>query len=35
MPLMVVAGAAGEDRAVVAFNDTFTGLRLSAYHFGV
>ena len=21
--------------AVVAFNDTFTGLRLSAYHFGV
>ena len=24
---MVAAGAAGEDRAVVAFNDTFTGLR--------
>jgi aromatic ring-opening dioxygenase catalytic subunit (LigB family) len=35
IPLMVAAGAAGEDRAVVAFNDTFTGLRLSAYHFGV
>ena len=34
MPLMVAAGAAGEDRAVVAFNDTFTGIRLSAYHFG-
>jgi aromatic ring-opening dioxygenase catalytic subunit (LigB family) len=35
IPLMVAAGAAGDDRAVVAFNDTFTGLRLSAYHFGV
>jgi aromatic ring-opening dioxygenase catalytic subunit (LigB family) len=35
LPLMVAAGAAGEDRAAVAFNDTFTGLRLSAYHFGV
>jgi aromatic ring-opening dioxygenase catalytic subunit (LigB family) len=35
IPLMVATGAAGEDRAVVAFNDTFTGLRLSAYHFGV
>jgi aromatic ring-opening dioxygenase catalytic subunit (LigB family) len=34
LPLMVASGAAGEDRAVVAFNDTFTGLRLSAYHFG-
>ena len=33
LPLMVAAGAAGEDRAVVAFNGTFTGLRLSAYHF--
>jgi aromatic ring-opening dioxygenase catalytic subunit (LigB family) len=33
LPLMVAAGAAGEDRATVAFNDTFTGLRLSAYHF--
>jgi aromatic ring-opening dioxygenase catalytic subunit (LigB family) len=35
IPLMVAAGAAGQDRAVVAFNDTFTGIRLSAYHFGV
>ena len=35
IPLMVASGAAGEDRAFVAFNDTFTGLRLSAYHFGV
>jgi aromatic ring-opening dioxygenase catalytic subunit (LigB family) len=35
IPLMVAAGAAGEDRAEVAFNDTFTGLRLSAYHFGL
>ena len=34
IPLMVAAGAAGDDRAVVAFNGTFTGLRLSAYHFG-
>ena len=34
LPLMVAAGAAGEDRATIAFNDTFTGLRLSAYHFG-
>jgi len=35
IPLMVASGAAGEDTAVVAFNDTFTGLRLSAYHFGL
>jgi aromatic ring-opening dioxygenase catalytic subunit (LigB family) len=34
LPLMVAAGAAGDDRAAVAFNDTFAGLRLSAYHFG-
>ena len=34
IPLMVASGAAGDDRAIVAFNDTFTGLRLSAYHFG-
>jgi aromatic ring-opening dioxygenase catalytic subunit (LigB family) len=33
IPLMVASGAAGDDRAIVAFNDTFTGLRLSAYHF--
>ena len=34
LPLMVVAGAAGEDRGRVAFNGTFAGVRLSAYHFG-
>jgi aromatic ring-opening dioxygenase catalytic subunit (LigB family) len=34
LPLMVAAGAAGDDRAVVGFNDTFAGLRLSSYHFG-
>jgi aromatic ring-opening dioxygenase catalytic subunit (LigB family) len=34
LPLMVIAGAAGEDRANVAYNGTVLGLRLSAYHFG-
>jgi aromatic ring-opening dioxygenase catalytic subunit (LigB family) len=34
IPLMVAAGAAGSDRAVVGYNDTFAGLRLSSYHFG-
>jgi aromatic ring-opening dioxygenase catalytic subunit (LigB family) len=34
IPLMVAAGAAGSDRAVVGFNGTFGGLRLSSYHFG-
>jgi aromatic ring-opening dioxygenase catalytic subunit (LigB family) len=34
LPLMVASGAAGGDRAVVGFNDTFGGLRLSSYHFG-
>lgn len=34
VPLMVVAGAAGDDRASVAYNGTINGLRLSAYHFG-
>ena len=34
LPLMVVAGAAGADRGVTAYNGTLTGLRLSAYHFG-
>jgi aromatic ring-opening dioxygenase catalytic subunit (LigB family) len=34
LPLMVVAGAAGDDAARIAFNDTFAGIRLSAYHFG-
>ena len=35
IPLMVVAGAAGADPATLAFNGTFGGLRLSAFHFGV
>jgi aromatic ring-opening dioxygenase catalytic subunit (LigB family) len=34
LPMMVVAGAAGRDRGTVAYNGTFAGLRLSAYHFG-
>lgn len=34
IPLMVVAGAAGDDKGVVAYNGTFAGLRLSAYHYG-
>lgn len=34
IPLMVVAGAAGQDRGKVAYNGTFAGLRLSAYHYG-
>lgn len=34
LPLMVIAGAAGADRGSVAWNGTFMGLRLSAYHFG-
>lgn len=34
VPLMVAAGAAGDDRGVIAYGDTYAGLRLSAYHFG-
>lgn len=34
VPLMVIAGAAGEDRGVVGYNGTFSGLRLSSYHYG-
>lgn len=34
IPLMVIAGAAGEDRATVAYGGTMMGLPLSAYHFG-
>lgn len=34
LPLMVAAGAAGADRGALAYNGTFAGLRLSAYHFG-
>jgi aromatic ring-opening dioxygenase catalytic subunit (LigB family) len=34
VPLMVIAGAAGDDRGVLAWNGTFGGARLSAYHYG-
>lgn len=34
IPLMVVAGAAGEDRGQVAYAQTYLGIALSAYHFG-
>ena len=34
LPLMVIAGAAGADRAELAYNGKIMGLRLSAYHFG-
>lgn len=34
LPLMVVAGAAGEDRGALGYDGTILGLRLSAYHFG-
>lgn len=34
LPLMVVAGAAGQDRATIPYNGTYAGLRLSAYQFG-
>ncbi|MEO6776953.1 MAG: class III extradiol ring-cleavage dioxygenase [Kofleriaceae bacterium] len=33
LPLMVVAGAAGADRAQLGFDGTVNGLRLSAFHF--
>lgn len=34
IPLMVTTGAAGSDPATLAFNGTFGGLRLAAFHFG-
>jgi aromatic ring-opening dioxygenase catalytic subunit (LigB family) len=34
LPLMVVAGAAGADRGVIAYQGTIRGLQLSAYHYG-
>ena len=34
IPLMVVAGAAGDDAGTVAFTGGFAGIRLSAYHYG-
>ena len=34
LPLMVIAGAAGDDAATVPYHDTLLGLRLAAFHFG-
>ncbi len=34
LPLMVIAGAAGDDPGHVDYRGTFMGLRLSGYHFG-
>lgn len=34
LPLMVVAGAAGDDIGRVAYNDDFLGARITALHFG-
>jgi aromatic ring-opening dioxygenase catalytic subunit (LigB family) len=34
LPLMVAAGAAGSDRASLAYKGTLVGLRISAFHFG-
>ena len=34
LPLMVVAGAAGEDRGRTAYSGTIMGLRISGVHFG-
>jgi aromatic ring-opening dioxygenase catalytic subunit (LigB family) len=34
LPLMVIAGAANDDRGQTAYNDTFANVRLSAFHYG-
>lgn len=34
LPLMVIAGAAGEDRGALTFDGTMLGIRLSAFHYG-
>jgi aromatic ring-opening dioxygenase catalytic subunit (LigB family) len=34
VPLMVIAGAAGDDRGKVAYSDLFMGVKVSAYHYG-
>jgi aromatic ring-opening dioxygenase catalytic subunit (LigB family) len=33
LPLMVVAGAAGSDRATLSYSGTLVGLKISAFHF--
>jgi aromatic ring-opening dioxygenase catalytic subunit (LigB family) len=34
LPLMVIAGAAGDDRGVTAWSGEFARVRVSAFHFG-
>ena len=34
LPLMVIAGAAGEDLGRVGWSDAFGGARISAFHYG-
>jgi aromatic ring-opening dioxygenase catalytic subunit (LigB family) len=34
LPLMVAAGAAGDDRGAIAFSDHFMGVRISGVQFG-
>jgi aromatic ring-opening dioxygenase catalytic subunit (LigB family) len=34
LPLMVIAGAAGADRGVTAYNHKLMGVQISAFHFG-
>lgn len=34
LPLMVISGAAGEDRGTLAWSGTYMGKRISAFHFG-
>lgn len=34
LPLMVVAGAAGDDAGTIPYSDTFMGMRISAVHYG-
>ena len=34
LPLLIAAGAAGEDRGTLAWQDELMGARVSAYHFG-
>ena len=34
LPLMVIAGAAGDDRGVTAYNGSLLGVQVSAFQFG-